>query len=108
MHWEYDFRDVEDAGHETDFGLGFEECGLSVIRDRRYKYVHFAGLPPLFFDIANDPGEMNDLAGDTAHAATVLAYAQKMLSWRMAHGERALTGTKLTPRGPIELSRKRR
>ncbi len=79
-----------------------------MIRDARYKYVHFAALPPLFFDIANDPGEFNDLAGDPAHAATMLGYAQKMLSWRMANDERILTGILLTPEGPIELDRPRR
>ncbi|MFQ5957836.1 MAG: alkaline phosphatase family protein [Alphaproteobacteria bacterium] len=108
VHWEYDFRDVDDASAEVELGLTFDQCALAVIRDRRYKYVHFSGLPPLFFDIANDPGELCNLADDPAHGATVLDYAQRMLSWRMAHGERTLTGMKLTPGGLVELSRARR
>jgi hypothetical protein len=36
------------------------------------------------------------VAGDPAYAATVLAYAQRMLAWRMQHAERTLTGMKLT------------
>ena len=35
-------------------------------------------------------------AGDPAYAARVLAYAQRMLTWRMQHQERTLSGMKLT------------
>jgi len=41
---------------------------VAIIRGRRWKYVHFAALPPLLFDIENDPDEMNDLSKDPAHA----------------------------------------
>jgi arylsulfatase A-like enzyme len=62
-----------------------------VIRDRKYKYVHFAALPAILFDIANDPGESNNLAAQASRAGVVAEYAQKMLSWRMTHAERTLT-----------------
>ncbi len=45
VHWEYDFRDLRSLRPETALGLASEECSLAVIRDKRYKYVHFAGLP---------------------------------------------------------------
>jgi arylsulfatase A-like enzyme len=93
---------------ETTLGVGFDECSLSVIRGRRYKYIHFTGLDPLLFDLEFDPDEYNNLANDPAHAAVVLEYAQKMLSWRMSHNERTLTGFKLTPAGMVELDRPRR
>ncbi|MFQ5785137.1 MAG: alkaline phosphatase family protein [Alphaproteobacteria bacterium] len=108
VHWEYDFRDVADDRIEAELGPDFGECSLAVIRDRRYKYVHFAGLPPLLFDIENDPGELENLADDPAYAPTALDYARKMLSWRMAHDERTLTGIKLTSSGVMELTRGRR
>jgi arylsulfatase A-like enzyme len=73
-----------------------------VIRDSRYKYVHFTALPPLFFDLQKDPDELHDLADDAAYASLVLAYAQKMLSWRMANDERALTHLRVGPGGVIE------
>ncbi len=108
VHWEYDFREVDDDRAEVELGLTFDQCTLAVTRDRHYKYVHFSGLPPLFFDVRDDPGELDDMAGDPAYSATVLEYAQRMLSWRMVHGERTLTGVKLKPDGVVELSRARR
>jgi hypothetical protein len=83
-------------------GLTPDHCTASLIRDERYKYVHFADLPPLFFDLENDPHEFHDLAGDPAHHGLVLEYAQKMLSWRMSHAERTLANTRLGPQGIVE------
>ena len=93
---------------EPALGLRLDECCLGVIRDARYKYVHFAGLPPLFFDLAEDPHELRNRAGDPAYAARVLDYAQKMLSWRMRHDERTLTGLHLCAQGVVERPRERR
>jgi len=35
-----------------------------MIREGRWKYVHYEGLPPQLFDIEADPDELNDRAGD--------------------------------------------
>ncbi len=87
---------------EQALGLEMDRAGLSVIRDRRYKYVHFTGLPPLFFDREADPNEFRNLAEDPNYASRVLSYAQKMLSWRMVNDDRSLTGIKVTEdQGPI-------
>jgi arylsulfatase A-like enzyme len=91
-HWEIDFRDVIHGKPEAEMGLRLDTCSLSVIRDRRYKYVHFTALPPLLYDIEADPDELIDLAADPACAGVVAEYAQRMLSWRMTHSERTLTG----------------
>ncbi|MGH6957140.1 MAG: alkaline phosphatase family protein [Caulobacteraceae bacterium] len=100
-HWEFDFRDVLDDATERELDLAMRQCALNVLRGARYKYVHFAKLPPLFFDLEADPGETCDLAGDPAYAALVLAHAQKLLSWRMDHDEHALTHLTLTADGPV-------
>ena len=71
------------------------------MRGPRYKYVHFIGLPPLFFDLEADPGELHNLADDPAYAALVLQYAQKLLSWRMIHAEQTLTHLALTDDGVV-------
>ena len=99
-HWEYDFRSVADAGREADLGLTAHQCALNVVRGDRYKYVHFTGLAPLFFDLARDPFEMDDRIDDPDVQPLVLAHAQKLLSWRMNHDELALTHIALTGDGP--------
>ena len=47
---------------EDLLGLTMEQCTLDVIRDDRWKYVHFAGLPPLLFDLEADPDQFVDRA----------------------------------------------
>jgi arylsulfatase A-like enzyme len=100
-HWEYDFRDPADDDAETQLGLTLHQCAMNIIRGSRYKYVHFTRLPPLFFDLENDPYEMANLADDPAHMPLVLAYAQKLLSWRMNHDEQTLTHLALTEDGVV-------
>ncbi len=101
-HWAYDFRDILDQKVEHALGLTSDQCTMNVIRDERYKYVHFITLPALFFDLEEDPAELRNLADDPAYQGLMLEYAQKMLSWRLAHDERRLTNTVLTPAGPVE------
>jgi arylsulfatase A-like enzyme len=102
VHWEFDFRDIPNQEPEKALGITSDQCCLCVIRDERYKYVHFPGLAPLFFDLQQDPMEFHNLAADPAHQGLVLDYAQKMLSWRMAHADRTLANTFLTPDGIAE------
>ncbi len=106
--WECDFRDVVKGRPEAYLGIGLDDCTFSVTRGPRYKYVHFTALPPLFFDLEEDPAELHDLAADPAAQGLVLAHAQTMLSWRMAHDERTLTGMQLTAKGPVERPRRQR
>ena len=101
IHWEYDFRDVLDQHPETTLGVSSNHCGLAVVRDNKYKYVYFSALPPLLFDIQSDPGELINLATRSEYNDVVLDYSHKLLSWRMAHTERGLTDTLLTPSGPV-------
>ena len=105
VHWEYDFRDVVRQGPEHALAIDSDQCTINVIRDARYKYVHFAALPPLFFDLGRDPDQFHNLAGDPAYLPQVLAYSQKLLSWRMEHAERSLTGMFLTDSGVFERRR---
>jgi arylsulfatase A-like enzyme len=100
-HYEYDFRDVYYSAPEAALGLHMDRCSLAAIEDSRYKYVHFAAMPPLFFDLEDDPFQFRNLAGDAAYAPLVRDYAQKMLSWRLDHAERTLTGYRASPEGLI-------
>jgi len=92
-HWEFDFRDPDVEGH---LGLTQEHCLLNVIRDRNGKYVHFAKLPPLFFDLEQDPSELTDRVGSAAHRERVNDYATRLLSWRMQHADKTLTHFRVT------------
>ena len=101
-HWEYDFRDLREPLAERALDLPPDACSLAVIRDERYKYVHFAALPPLFFDLQRDPDELENRAEDPACQALVLAYAQRLLSWRLQSEDRSLTHLHLGAGGVFE------
>jgi arylsulfatase A-like enzyme len=99
LHYEYDFRDIYYSMPERELGLHMDETSLCVVQDEACKYVHFAALPPLFFDLKADPNQFRNLAEDPAYASRVKDYAQKALSWRLVHADRTLTHYRATPNG---------
>jgi arylsulfatase A-like enzyme len=99
LHYEYDFRDIHYSKPETALGLGMDECSLCVVQDAAGKYVHFAALPPLFFDLAADPQQLDNRAADPSYASLVRDYAQRALSWRLRHADRTLTHFRAMPAG---------
>jgi arylsulfatase A-like enzyme len=100
-HFEFDFRDASFDGVEQALGLTLHQCNFAVVRDERFKYVHFAGLPPLLFDLSRDPREFTNLANAADYAKVALAYAQKLISWRLAYEDQTLTHMMATPEGMI-------
>ncbi len=101
VHWEYDFRHHADWLLEDNSQVSPHQCHLNVIRDKRFKYVHFPALPPLLFDLTEDPGELEDVSTRQEYAAVRLHYAEKLLSHRMRFTTRGLSETLLTPDGPV-------
>lgn len=99
--WEFDFRDVPDQAPEAHFGLASRKCNLAVLRDDDFKYVHFAGLPSLLYDLRTDPGELADVSDDPAYSGVRLALAEKLLSLRAAHLDQTLANIELTANGPV-------
>ena len=99
VHYEFDFRDTFSSRPESALGTPMDASALAVIQDEHYKYVHFAALPPLFFDLRDDPGQFRNLAADPAYTGRVRDYAQAMLSWRLRHADKTLTGYRATPDG---------
>ena len=100
--WEWEFRDPIGGWAERSLGITMDQCAISVLRDAHGKYVHFTGLDPLFYDLDADPDELVNRAGDPAYAATVLGYAQRMLSHRMEHVDQTLTGMVVTAAGVLD------
>lgn len=108
-HWEWDFRHPETHLAEDLLGIPMEQCSLNVVRGERWKYVHFAAdptiLPPLLFDLDADPDQIHNLADDRNHGSIMAAQAGALLSWRMRHDERQLTGNFLSPQQGLVVRR---
>lgn len=51
---------------------------IYMLRDKRYKYVHYTGYQPQLFDLGNDPTETNDLAADPASATMVADFERRL------------------------------
>lgn len=98
-HWEFDFRTLGDDGAGGEFGLGPRDSNLAVIRTAVAKYVHFTGLPPVLFDLVEDPHETRNVAADPAYAALRLEMAERLLAWRSAHLDQSLALAALTGKG---------
>lgn len=107
VHMELDFGEPDKATHwQEATGASVGEANLAILREARFKLVHFnAGLPPLLFDLENDPFELDNLANDSAHAATLLRLTQKLLSHRMKHADRTLANVKITKNGAVNFRR---
>lgn len=90
-HVEYDFGDPTMRPAETALGLRTEQCGITVLRSEDYKYVHFAGLPPLFYDLRDDPDQLVNRADDPSRRDAMLDMAQRLITWRMMTEERDLS-----------------
>ncbi len=100
-HAEFDIRSPYADETERPMGLKTAECMVNIIGSTRFKYVHFSGLPPLFFDLENDPDEFESLFGDPDYSELILNYAGKLLSWRMAHDDPALVHLQLEDDGSV-------
>lgn len=78
------------AGQAVDWkNRAFAERNSSMIRTPQFKYInnsrgnerHGGGKPELY-DLIKDPLEMNNLAGDPAHAAIVKDLAGQLEAWQ--------------------------
>jgi arylsulfatase A-like enzyme len=76
----YAFRDDV----RLPLGRPVDGCLMTMLRDARWKYVHYEGLRPQLFDLASDPHEFVDLGTDAAHAAVREAMAARMFDWLRA------------------------
>jgi arylsulfatase A-like enzyme len=102
VHFEYDLRGGWPDPQRPRFGLAIDEAAMCAMRTEDWKYVHFAALPPVLYDLRRDPHEMHNVAGDPAYAALRADAASRMLSWRMRHADRTLTHLCASPEGLVD------
>lgn len=58
------------------------------ISDGRYKLIYYPILKKnQLFDLQNDPGEINDLAGDAAYAGKIVSLHRKLEIWKQRVGD---------------------
>ncbi len=93
-HWEFDFRVFA-----SEAGIPLTSCNLAVHRDRSGKYIHFAGMPPIFYDMESDPHELHPFREHPEMAR----YAAELLDWRMRSDDETLARRLATPHGMITL-----
>ena len=103
VHMELDFGEPDqDTPWQQATGCSLDEANLAILREKRFKLVHFnGGLPPLLFDLETDPDELHDLAADPAHTPQLLRLTRKLLSLRMHHADRTLANVRITPQGAM-------
>jgi choline-sulfatase len=52
-----------------------------MLRDGRWKYLHYVNYRPQLYNLEADPEELRDLAGDSAHADVLEACRQRLLEF---------------------------
>ncbi len=104
-HWSWDFSDPGARRAEHLLGVPMAHCALDVVRGARWKYVQFAAegevMPPLLFDLDDDPDQLHDRVREGDAAAAGWEEAQRLLRWRMRFAERDLSGQLLTGNGLV-------
>lgn len=61
-----------------------QDCRGYMVRDERWKYVHWIGLPPQLFDLQNDPGELVDLGGEAAYEGQRERLRRLLFDWLLS------------------------
>ena len=113
VFWEWAFNDPEHRFSEFLLNAPAEHCSLNVVRTDEWKYVQFAGaaeaMPPLLFDLVNDPHQLVNLADDPAHTPQVADCLRRLVRWRMQHDERTMSTYHLSEsRGLLHVADPRR
>ncbi|MGA2520205.1 MAG: sulfatase-like hydrolase/transferase [Acidimicrobiales bacterium] len=88
-HWEYDWRweYIPFGPHPWPWDRRLESKHLAVLRSADAAYVQFGSGEWRCFDLAADPS----WGTEVQDGAVVLDHAQRMLTWRSRHADRALS-----------------
>ncbi|MQY42496.1 sulfatase-like hydrolase/transferase [Epibacterium sp. SM1969] len=63
-------------------GLSPRDARLFMVTDQRWKFMHAeGGLPPMLFDLENDPDELVDLGRSADHEAVIALMYERLRIW---------------------------
>jgi arylsulfatase A-like enzyme len=93
--------DYSGRGPRTLLGIAPYDCRALMIRDRRWKYIHYDLFRPQLFDLENDPGELTDLGEDPAYESLRADMHERIFLWQRQRKQRTgLAFDKLADMGP--------
>lgn len=82
------------------------DCRLTMVFDGRWKLVHAQGFRPMLHDLASDPHELQDRAGDPACAAEVARLMAYLHDWALRpHARVTISDAEIAARAGGELRR---
>ncbi len=64
----------------SEYHALYSVTGTFMVRNERYKYVYYVGMPPQLFDMVDDPHETRDLAADPAYAEALAVCERELRS----------------------------
>ncbi len=77
----FDIAQSDDDPIRTVFSEYHAAGGVSaayMLRQGRYKYIHYTGFAPELFDLESDPEEVNDLASHAAYAGILQKFLNQL------------------------------
>ena len=79
--------DWPDAVVAESSGIGFALHTSRMIRTGTWKYVFNCGSVDELYDLADDPHEMRNLAGEPSRAGTLAEMRQRLAAWMVEKGD---------------------
>ena len=74
--------DYSDRGPRTLLNVKPYDCRAVMIRDKRWKYIHYNLFAPQLFDLEEDPLELHDLGRDDEHRRVRAGMHKLLVDWR--------------------------
>ena len=93
--------DYSERGARHILGIHPYRSRATMVRDGRWKYIHYQGFSPQLFDMVNDPQELEDLGECPGRAAVRTRMKGRIFEWQYALKRRpGLEYDYMTGQGP--------
>ncbi|MXZ81818.1 MAG: sulfatase-like hydrolase/transferase [Gammaproteobacteria bacterium] len=76
--------DYSERGARALLGMEPYRCRAFMVRDRRWKYVHYLDFPAQLFDLVHDPDELSDLGQDPGYAGVRRELKDRLFEWHLS------------------------